>query len=117
MSMAMMTRQPAVHGRLGDVETTRGTVRVMLTDNPTLEQPATFFSYVALARWLPVEQPVAMFVTFLAVEGRKEANLVFAPRAMRYDAAVDGDLSVPTQIGRWLFSEDCVPWSGVTAGP
>jgi hypothetical protein len=73
--MATMTRQPTVRGHLGDAGTTRGSVSVMLTDNPTLLQPPMFFTYVALARWLPAVRPVAMFVTFFVVEDRKEVNL------------------------------------------
>lgn len=56
-----LTRQPKVHGPIDDVTTIRGEVSVVLTDNPTLNQPAFFYTYVALARWLPVDQPVAMF--------------------------------------------------------
>ena len=32
-------------------------------------------------------------------------NLVYAPEVVRFDAALDGHISVPVQIGKWLFSE------------
>jgi len=99
------TRQPKVHGPIGDVTTTRGVVSILLTDNPTLNQPPFFYTYVALAEWLPVDHPVAMFVTFIVMKERREVNLVYARGAVRFDDALDGQDSVPVQIGKWLFSE------------
>jgi hypothetical protein len=99
------TRQPKVHGPIGEVTTTRGEVSLLLTDNPTLGQPPFFYTYVALAEWLPVDRPVAMFVTFIVVGERREVNLVYAPEAVRFDDALDRQDSVPVQIGKRLFSE------------
>ena len=99
------TRHPKAHGSIGDVVTTRGLETLLLTDNPTLDQPAFFYTYVALAAWLPDDRPVAMFVTFMAAGERREVNLVYAPRTVRFDAALDCQSSVPVQIGTWLFSE------------
>jgi len=87
------------------VTTTRGGASILLADNPTLNQPAFFYTYVALADWLPADQPVAMFVTFMVLNGRREVNLVYAPQAVRFDGDLDGQDSVPVQIGKWLFSE------------
>jgi hypothetical protein len=100
-----LTRQPKAHGRIGDVVTTRGAVSLLLTDNPTLNQPSFFFTYLALAGWLPVDNAVAMFTTFMVVKESREVNLVYAPEVVRFDAALDGHISVPVQIGKWLFSE------------
>lgn len=103
--MMALTRQPTVHGPIGDVTTTRGAVSILLTDNPTLNQPPFFYTYVALAEWLPVDHPVAMFITFIVVEERREVNLVYAPRAVRFDDALDSTDSVAVQVGKWIFSE------------
>lgn len=104
--MTAFARQPEVHGRIGDVTTTRGVVSILLTDNPTLGQPTFFYTYVALADWSPADCPVVMFVTFIVMsEERREVNLVYAPGAVRFDESLDGDDSVPVQIGRWLFTE------------
>ena len=100
-----MTRQPQVHGHIGEVMTTRGVVSILLTDNPSLLQPAFFYTYVALADWLPADRPVVMFVTFIATAERREVNLVYAPSTVRFDESLDGQDSVPVQIGRWLFTE------------
>lgn len=115
--MAALTRQPNVHGHIGDVSTTRGAVSIMLTDNPTLWQPPMFRTYVALARWLPADRPVAMFVTFMAISDRREINLIFAPEDVRFDPTYDGDVSVPVQIGRWLFSENHLTHHSVDRTP
>jgi hypothetical protein len=98
--MMDFTRRPKVHGQVGDVPTTRGAVRVLLTDNPTLPQPPFFLTYVGLAPWLPGDSSIAMFITFMVVKERKEVNLVYAPRASRYDEKLDGPESVPVQIGK-----------------
>lgn len=98
------TREPRVHGVIDSLTTTRGATTVLLTDNPTLDQPDCFYTYVALAAWLPADQPVAMFVTFMAVNARREVNLVYAPPVVRFDGDFEDDVSVPVQIGRWLFS-------------
>lgn len=103
--VSAMTCQPAVHGEVGEIMTTRGAVSVMLTDNPTLGQPNFFYTYVALARWLPADRPVVMFATFLAPDERREVNLIYAPDAVRFEESLDGQTSVPVQIGRWLFSQ------------
>ncbi|MQW78200.1 hypothetical protein GHK92_20250 [Nocardioides sp. dk4132] len=103
--MTALTRQPEVHRHIGDVTTTRGVGSVLLADNPTLLQPPFFYTYVALADWLPTDRPVVMFVTFMATSERQEVNLVYAPSAVRFDERLDGQDSVPVQIGKWLFAE------------
>ena len=89
----------------------------MLTDNPTLDQPPILFTYVALAGWLPADSLVAMFVTFMVLGERKEVNLVYAPRSIRFDPNVDGNHSVPVQIGKWLFSEERLTHHSVDRTP
>lgn len=104
--MTALTRQPGIHGPIGDLTTTRGLVRILLTDNPTLAQPSFFYTYVALAEWLPSEHPVAMLVTFIVLpEVRREVNLVYADGDVRFDPARDHEHSVAVQIGKWLFSD------------
>jgi len=92
-------------------------VSIMLTDNPTLDQPSFFYTYGALAGWLPADRPVAMFVTFMVLGERKEVNLVYAPKTIRFDLALDGEHSVPVQIGKWLFSEEHLTHHSVDRTP
>ncbi|MBF4162315.1 hypothetical protein [Nocardioides acrostichi] len=116
--MTALTRQPGIHGPIGDLTTTRGLARILLTDNPTLDQPSFFYTYVALAEWLPPEHPVAMFVTFISLpKDRREVNLIYADSDVRFDPARDHEYSVAVQIGKWLFSEGHLTHHSVDRNP
>lgn len=107
-TLPTLTRLVKVHGPVDEVpiDTTRGPVRVYLTQNPALKQPDHYYCYVAVADWMPPHQRVVMFVIFACVskDSGRYVVLVFASPEVRYDHERDGEVSVPVQIGRWLFS-------------
>ena len=103
--METPTRHPLIYEEVGRLETSRGEVTVMLTQNPIEMQPFWFYTYVALAHWMPASTPVVMFVT-ASFSGcsKREVNLVYATPVVRYDERIEGTRdSVPVQIGTWLF--------------
>lgn len=103
--MSPFTQVPKVIRPIGNYSVTRGQVRIFLTENPTLMQPVSSYTYVCLGDWLPPESAVAMFVTAIFSSSRAEVNLVYAPEAERYRADLDGECgSVSVQLGTWLFN-------------
>jgi hypothetical protein len=94
---------PHVHGVVGRVETSRGEVVVVLTDNP-MPDKRVLPAYVVVADWRPEHERVLMFVTALPVaRDHITVNTVWAAPKVRWRTD-DGPTSVPVQIGRWLFA-------------
>jgi hypothetical protein len=99
----MRPRAPQVHGVVGRIETSRGGVVVVDTDNPVPETARVLPTYVAIANWRPDGNRVLMFVSaFFSSEELITVNVVWAAPELRGETD-DGQPSVPVQIGRWLF--------------
>lgn len=87
---------PEVRAHIGTLSTTRGDVEVFQTNDPYGQGR---YMFVAVVHGEP-----AMFIQWKPESADiRRVDVLWARPDMRYQAARDGEWSLPDQVGRWFF--------------
>jgi hypothetical protein len=108
--MRTIASEVAVHSgpEIVPTQTSKGWCAVAFTGNPFAQQPVGIYCYAVLGSWLPVDEPVGMFVTFIHAgettthPAYREVNTVYASPHFR-GLAGDTSRTPAVVVGCWLF--------------